>query len=204
MSDNATMIHRTVSQMVERLTEAGKGKRAGMLTPWATAMLAKLRRAAGTSPCESADVWEVTIGALSEELTKWERGKAEFAVHTALTLFGVHQQGSHESISKNGVGFGKAVKSIVLPDLTNEPGVRRRFNALVTTLEFKELANHARGLVQLMRTRGLGFDYPKFAVELYRYQLSSEQRDYVRMSWGRDFYAPNKDGQNENLKEDKK
>jgi CRISPR system Cascade subunit CasB len=166
-------------------------------------MLAKLRRAAGTPPGESADVWEVTLGILPSELAEKDREKAEFAVHTALTLFGVHQQGSRESVNEKNVGFGKAVKSIVAPDRSNEEGVRRRFNALATASEFTELAYHARGLVQLMRTRGSGFDYPRFAEELYRYQFSTEQRDYVRMSWGRDFYAHSKDKQNESFKEDK-
>jgi CRISPR system Cascade subunit CasB len=185
--------------MVKRLTEAGTGKRAGQFTAWGTATLARLRRASGALPGEAADIWEVTIGALPNELTGKDRERAELAAHTALTLFGIHQQGRSESVSVKDVGFGKAVRSVVKPDLSNEAGIRRRFNALATASEFTELANHARGLVRLIRAeKGSGFDYPRFAKELYNYQLSSEQSNQARMSWGRDFYAYSTDASDEN------
>jgi CRISPR system Cascade subunit CasB len=201
MQDNAAIVGELVGRAVKRLTEAGTGKRAGGFTAWATAMLARLRRAAGTQPGESADVWEITIGAIPEGFTGKAREKAEFAVHTALTLFGLHQQGSRESIHRSGFGFGKAVKSVIAPDMSNEAGIRRRFNALATASEFAELSYHARGLVQLMRAKGSGFDYPKFAAELYRYQVGPEQRDRVRMGWGRDFYAYGQSEQKQDVEE---
>jgi CRISPR system Cascade subunit CasB len=159
-------------------------------------MLAKLRRAAGTLPAERKDVWEVTIGALPHELTGEARERAVLAVHTALTLFGIHQQGNRRSVNKTGVGFGKAVKRIIEPSRSNEAGVRRRFNALVTASEFTELSRHARNLVQLMHAKGVEFDYPRFAEELYLYQLDPDRRERVRMDWGRDFYASSGSEQN--------
>jgi CRISPR system Cascade subunit CasB len=199
MSDNADTVWKSVRCTIERLTEKGTEKRKGKLTAWGTATLSRLRRASGAPPGESADIWEVTIGALPDELTGTNRERAELAVHTALTLFGIHQQGEIESVSEAGIGFGKAVRSVVAPDLSNEAGIRRRFNALATASEFTELLNHARGLIRLIRsTKGSGFDYPQFAKELYNYQLSPEQSNRVRMSWGRDFYAYNKDSSDEN------
>jgi CRISPR system Cascade subunit CasB len=186
--------------MIMRLTMPGSGKREGEFTAWGTAMLARLRRAAGAPPGENADIWEVTVGALPDELTGRDRERAELAVHTALTLFGIHQQGRSESVSEAGIGFGKAIRSAVAPDLANEAGVRRRFNALATAIEFTELSNHARGLIKLIRAAkgSSGFDYPRFAEELYLCQLSSEVSNRVRMGWGRDFYAYAKDSSDEN------
>jgi CRISPR system Cascade subunit CasB len=198
MSNNTTMVRNAVNGVIEQLTQKGSGKRTGRFTAWGTAMLAKLRRAAGTPPGESADIWEVTIGAVPDGLADENRNleKAELAIHIALTLFGVHQQGIYESVHKEGDGFGKAVKSLIDPDLSNEAGIRRRFNALATASEFTELSYHARGLVQLMRTKNVGFDYAGFATELFRYQFSPEQRDRVRIKWGRDFYSQDKTDQN--------
>jgi CRISPR system Cascade subunit CasB len=189
MQNSMAAVQNSVDRVIQLLTTAGQEKRAGKFTAWGTAMLARLRRAAGTLPAENAEVWEVTIGALRGEWAGQDREKAELAVHTALTLFGLHQQGSYQSVNVPGVGFGKAVKRIIDPNKANEAGTRRRFNALATASEFAELAYHARGLVQLIRAKGAGFDYPKFAVELYQYQLNPEQRNRVRMHWARDFYA---------------
>jgi CRISPR system Cascade subunit CasB len=202
MQNDATTVRNTVDSVIKQLTTPGTGKRAGKFTAWGTAMLARLRRAAGTLPGESADVWEVTIGALPDDRTEEARERAELAVHTTLTLFGLHQQGSYKSVHVNGVGFGKAVKGIVDSNPSSEAGVRRRFNALATASEFAELSFHARGLVQLMRAKGSGFDYPGFAEELYRYQTGPEERDRVRMRWARDFYAFDKTEQKQNIEED--
>ncbi|MDR1615600.1 MAG: type I-E CRISPR-associated protein Cse2/CasB [Syntrophomonadaceae bacterium] len=194
MSNNAEIVKQAVSDAITQLTMQGSGNRAGKLTAWGTAMLAKLRRAVGKAPGESADVWEITIGALPKELQGYDDKPnfAELAVHTALTLFGLHQQGRIESVSENGASFGKAVRYIIISDGIKEEGVRRRFNALATAESFTELSHHARSLVQLMKSvkpKPACFDYPQFAVDLYYYQFGSEIRNNVRMGWGRDFYS---------------
>jgi CRISPR system Cascade subunit CasB len=189
MNDNAANVRRTVHSAIKVLTERGEGKRQGKFSSRSTAMLAKLRHAVGTAPAENVDIWEVTLGTLPDDLTGCDRDRSELAVHTALTLYGLHQQGTQESVSKNGISFGRAVKGLINEEHSNEAGVRRRFNALATALEFTELSYHLRGLVQLMRTNSIGFDYPRFASDLYWYQVSLESRNRVRMGWGRDFYA---------------
>lgn len=191
---NAAAIQNHVHIIIKRLTDDGtkKGNRKEQFTPWGTAMLAKLRNAAGAAPSERPDVWEVTLGACLDRFSAEDREKAELAIHTALTLFGLHQQGKYESLSWKGIRFGQAAKSIIAEDRSNEAGIRRRFSALVTSTEFTELSHHLRGLVQLMRAKPYGFDYPRFAGELYKYQQGAEFRDIVCTNWGRDFYAPNK------------
>ena len=198
MSDNARIVCESVRDTIERLTRPGTGDRTGHFTAWGTAMLAKLRRAAGSSIGESADTWDVTIGALPAGLTGPDRERAALALHTALTLFALHQQGRHRSVHTEGIGFGRAVKRIIDSDRMRAAGVRNRFNALATASEFADLSYYARGLVSLMHAKGLRFDYPRFAKELYLYQLDAETRDHVRMLWGYDFYALDKDDQSEN------
>lgn len=167
------------------------GARAGKRTPWATAMLAKLRRAVGSEPGAYPDIWEVTLCECEGD------GKAEWAFHTALTLFALHQQGSIESVSANSISFGKAVRQIYAKDSNKEQGVIRRFNALATADSLGEFAHHARGVIQLMKQEGIAMDYPSFAEELFWYQIPT-RRDKVRMQWGRDFYGGQNEEDNEN------
>ena len=162
------------------------GTRAGKRTPWATAMLAKLRRAVGSELGEYSDIWEVTLSECEGN------GQAEWALHTALTLFALHQQGSMDSVSTEGVTFGKAVRQIYVKDSNKEQGVIRRFNALATADSLSEFAHYARGVIQLMKQEGITMDYPSFAKDLFWYQIPTV-RNNIRMQWGRDFYGQNKE-----------
>ena len=192
MNDTAEIVRKSVARTIGQLTKMGQGKRAGKFTSWGTAMLAKLRRAAGTMPVERMDVLELTAYVLPNELTREDRERAVLAAHIALTLFGLHQQGSRRSVNRTGVGFGEALHRIFITSERANEGVYRRFSAMATASDIKALSHYARDLVSLLRAKGVGFDYPRFAADLYRYQLGPEQRDRVRMQWGLDFYALDK------------
>ncbi|MDN5357335.1 MAG: system Cascade subunit CasB [Candidatus Methanomethylophilaceae archaeon] len=174
------------------------GEKIGLLqngSPWSKAMLAKLRRGIGKEPAETPEIWEVTIGGIPEELTGYEgtgnfvANEAEIAIHTALTLYSLHQQGNPTAVSAPGRSFASAVRSIISPDKVNEDAIKRRFDAMVTSDGLIELSTHARGLIQLMKATDhtLTFDYPAFAKDLYKYQYD-EGRMEVRLRWGLDFY----------------
>lgn len=178
-------------------------------SPWSRAMLAKLRRAVGKAPGSVPDIWEITLGGSPSEWHSRDdrHSYAEIAVHTALTLYAIHQQGkdSPMSVSGNeegknlGNSFGAAVSKLVRPDGSNEQSVKRRFDAAATATAFPELAHHARGLIQLLRAADIPMDYPRFARDLYRYQFD-EGADAVRLRWGQDFcrihYEDNKETNN--------
>lgn len=70
----------------------------------------------------------------------------------------------------------------------------RRFNALATADSMPEVSHYLRGMVQLFRGNEpkLKLDYPRLAVELYRFQLP-DQAANVRLQWGRDLYQMNAD-----------
>ena len=167
--------------------------------PWSKSMLAKLRRGVGKAPAETPDAWEITLNGLPEELQYKGRtenafvSEAEWAIHTALTLYAIHQQGSSLAVSAGkadgGLSFGSAIRQMISPDGTNEESIKRRFDAVITSRDLCELSHHGRGLIQLMKTSPtlIKLDYPQFARDLYDYQFK-EGRGRVRLQWGRDFY----------------
>jgi len=149
--------------------------------PYSKAACAKLRRALGKSPGEAPDVWEITLyGAPEGE-------KSESAIHTCLTLYALHRQGKSESMSEEKIGFGTAIAKLVAIKPDSEDAIRRRFNAVATSVEFAELAHHAKGLVQLLKSNDIKMDYPHFANELFYFHLP-DQRDKTRLEWGKQFY----------------
>ena len=180
-----------------------------MDSPWSKSMLAKLRRGVGKNPAEAPEIWEITLNGLPEELLykgqpeKGSATEAEWAIHTALTLYALHQQGNSYGVSAGrsdgGLSFGSAMRRLILPDRTNEESIKRRFNAIITSNDLSELSNHGRGAIQLMKSspKPIKLDYPLFAGDLYGYQL---KKNSVRLRWGRDFYSMDK-GEKEEQKE---
>jgi CRISPR system Cascade subunit CasB len=180
-------VYNAVKYVLNRLSPSDSAYQ----STWAKAMLAKLRRAAGSEPSSSPDIWEITAGIV--QINGSERQKcAEHAVHLALTLYGTHQQSKDESMSCDKIGFGAAVRMLAPYNSEKEDSIRRRFNAFAKSEEYGELTARSRGLVQLMRNNGIGFDYPQFAEELYIFMIAPEKRSDIRMSWARGFYSAEK------------
>ena len=177
-------------------------------SPGSRAACARLRRAIGKNPGATPDIWDFTLQGMPPE---WDSrgGKPsheEWAVHTALTLYALHRQGKDHSMNAKDVSFGAAVSKLVQKDLGRVDAVRRRFNAVATATDFSELANHARGLVQLFKSDDIAMDYSRFAVDLF-YFLLPGGADQVRLRWAEDFYrfgnieeAPDGPQENENKK----
>jgi CRISPR system Cascade subunit CasB len=171
-------------------------------TSWARGMCAKLRRGIGKAPGELPDIWEIT---LSDAPEAWDskNGVATFeqnAVHTALTLYALHRQGKNSGMSLDkGESIGGAVGRLAAADGSSLEAVKRRFDAVVTATGFLELAHHVRGVVQLLKAADIKLDYPRFASDLYYYQLPSSTSG-VKLRWGQDFYGTL--GKNNDRKED--
>ncbi|WII09705.1 type I-E CRISPR-associated protein Cse2/CasB [Methanomassiliicoccales archaeon LGM-DZ1] len=172
-------------------------------SPWAKAMLAELRRGIGKDISESPGTWEVVLADMPEELIyagkeECRATEAESAAYTALTLFALHKQ-SGDIAQMNGLSFGAAARN--LADGNNDAAIKRRFDAVMTSTNLKEVSNHARGLIQLMKAadRPVGFDYVEFAKDLYRFQFTEGRRS-VCLRWGQDFYAGKKASNKENEK----
>jgi CRISPR system Cascade subunit CasB len=156
------------------------------------ATLARLRRGIGKAPGSLPDLWDVTLSGLPEALL----GKGEdpthgeWAVHTALTLYALHQQGKDlkkQCMNREGKFLGTAVRMLLEHDKNNEDAVRRRFHEAAVSDNFERFSWQLRGLIQLLRAKDIPLDYPALTEELYWFQFP-DRRDGIRLKWGQDFY----------------
>ncbi|MCL2036027.1 MAG: type I-E CRISPR-associated protein Cse2/CasB [Oscillospiraceae bacterium] len=189
------------NQRNDRYVGSFVGRKIAMLdreSPSSQAMLAKLRRGIGKHPGASPEVWEVTLADLRDDwyAGNGEPGYAEYAIHTALTLYAFHRQGKQESMSESGkdadgnykgCSFGAAIAKLIRTDENRLSAVKRRFDAVLTAANLTELSHHARGIVGLLKADGIKMDYPQFANDLYFCQMR-DRKDSVRLRWGEDFY----------------
>ncbi|MGC0141575.1 type I-E CRISPR-associated protein Cse2/CasB [Pseudactinotalea sp. Z1732] len=161
-------------------------------SPRAVARIAQLRRAVNTAPGQLPDVWEDTIGVVPENLIGREDdpSPAERAAHHALTLFALHRQGKADIAHSTQVSFGGAIRELARRrgggTGDESPGVRRRFDALVTASTPDEGAYHLRGLVMMLRDAGLSMDYGRLAQDLADLWTPA-RRDGVRLRWARQY-----------------
>ena len=154
------------------------------------AILARLRRGIGKTPGSIPELWEMTLGDLPEALGGRSSAptKGEWAVYTALTLFALHQQGNDRKgkpMHRGGESLGASIRHLV-NDEDDKARVKRRFDAAATSRSPDEFANHLRGLVQLLKAEGIPLDYAALAEDLFWFQYP-ENRNNVRLRWGRDF-----------------
>ena len=165
------------------------------------AELAKLRRGIGHAPGELPELWGSFLLEMPESFqSRSAPSAAEWAVYLALTLYALHQQGEENvSMNEKGCTLGRAVRLLAQNSAAAaqdwiESSVLRRFNALATADSMPEVSHYLRGMVQLFRGNEpkLKLDYPRLAVELYRFQLP-DQAANVRLQWGRDLYQMNAD-----------
>ena len=148
--------------------------------------LAALRKGVSRSPGELPEIWELTRVEVPDgagDAPTWE----EIAVHTAMTLYAVHQQSRTEPMFSPGVGLGSAAHDLVGRDEEN-PSARARFNALVTSATVAELRHHLRGFVSLLRARGIALDHAMLADDIFRFQQPGGAKK-VRLNWARQYYS---------------
>jgi CRISPR system Cascade subunit CasB len=164
------------------------------------ALLAKLRRGVGKQPGALPDIWGITLADMPDDWTSrgGKPSRAEYAVHTALTLYALHRQGKTRSMNTEDkrMTFASAAAWLIKKDENRFDAVKRRFDAVATALEFTELAYHARGIVQLLKAEDISMNYPAFAQDLLYFQYP-DIADSIRLRWGEDFYR------NTNREEDK-
>ena len=150
--------------------------------------LAALRKGVSRSPGELPEIWELTEVPPPEHAGDAPTPE-EIAVHTAMTLYAVHQQSRTEPMFVPGRGLGHAARSLIGPPDEENPSARARFNALVTSTTVAELRHHLRGFVSLLRARGIALDHAMLADDVLRFQQPGGARS-VRLNWARQYYSP--------------
>lgn len=157
--------------------------------------LATLRHALLMPMGSNADAWPLEFEGLPAKLVgrSAEPSCAEIAVHAALTLYAVHQQGKTKPMYAPGAehSFGAALRQLVRCDKERysnleEGEMPRKFRAFITADSMEETLHHARQLVQQLRADEIPVDYARFAAQLYTLQ-SPYTADKVRLAWGREY-----------------
>lgn len=167
------------------------------------AILAKLRRGVGCALGEKPELWNYLLDGFPEELMSknGEPTRAEWTVSTTLSLYALHQQGRDlrmEPMHVKGMQLGSSIRQLA----ENEdqlPAVRRRFAAFATSSDMRECAYHLRGLVQLMRAKGIPLDYVQLTKDLYWFQ-NQDDAQRVKLRWGQDFYREKVNQNEEDIK----
>ena len=155
------------------------------------AEVAALRKGANRAPGELPEIWELTHVEVPDGAGDAPT-REEIAVHTAMTLYAVHQQSRSECMFVPGRGLGRAAHELVGTDEEN-PSARARFNALVTSTTVAELRHHLRNLVSLLRSRGIALDHAMLADDIVRFQRPGGAKS-VRLAWARQYYSLPADG----------
>ena len=150
------------------------------------AEVAALRKGANRAPGELPEIWELTRVEVPDGAGDAPT-REEIAVHTAMTLYAVHQQSRSECMFVPGRGLGRAAHELVGTDEEN-PSARARFNALVTSTTVAELRHHLRSFVSLLRARGIALDHAMLADDVLRFQQPGGARS-VRLAWARQYYS---------------
>ncbi|MBB1255661.1 type I-E CRISPR-associated protein Cse2/CasB [Streptomyces alkaliterrae] len=161
-------------------------------TPSAVARLAQLRRGAGKAPEEVPELYGLTgteglyaQGPFADEKTEQ---RATVAVHTAVTLYALHQQSQRSRrMHRTGYELGAAVRMLMPSGEIDEP-LRRRFVRVGTATSEAIRADRLRELVLLLRRQEVPLDYAFLADQLAQVQVP-QLAPRVRQQWGRGFHA---------------
>lgn len=157
------------------------------------AALANLRHGVGRVPGDLPELWGEFLLDFPQELES-KTGtppRAEWAVYLALTLYALHQQGRdvrREPMHRKDQTLGQAVRRLVKPgEDPQDAAVLRRFQALTSAASMREVSQHLRGIIQILRSEGIALDYVRLAADLYDLQFP-EASQRVRLRWGQDYY----------------
>lgn len=148
--------------------------------------MAALRGAVTREPGEVPATWALTQVEVPDDAGDAPTPE-EVAVHTAMTLYAVHQQSRTDPMFHPGKGLGHASRELIGPPDQENPSARKRFNALVTSTTITELRHHLRDLVSLLRARGITLDHAMLADDIVRFQRPGGAKE-VRLVWARQYH----------------
>lgn len=170
-----SLVHKRISELQSRMLRDD---------PRARGALAALRRAASKEPGEIAEIWETTQVDVPDHVGNaptWE----EIAVHTAMTLYALHQQSRPQPMYCQGFGLGRAARRLVGDEENSSK--RARFNALVTSSTVTELRRHLRTFVSLLRAQEIPMDHAMLADDIVQFQRPGQAKS-VLLRWARQYY----------------
>lgn len=170
------------------------------------ALMADLRRGIGHEPGEMPRLFGLILQDMPEEFLSGngETTEGEWACYLALTLFSLHQQGYEIKSQpmhidgKRSIGRAMSRLASSYEDANGEQRMLQRLQALATSVNMKEVSHHLRGIVQLLKSKGIPLDYVMLAKDLYELQFP-EGKNRVCLRWGQDFYRKEKEEMEESI-----
>lgn len=183
------LVHSAIASNVARLQHGYLADQ-----PAAVASLARIRRNDLTDPGANPDTLGELFDGLPEPLmsTGYRATPAERAVHAAITLYAVHQQGRKVPMHEHqGSSFGWAVRELSSKRRGAgdglDPGVLSRFQRAISANSEAMRLFHLKALITMMRAEQVAFDYGRFGRDLF--QMGTAQgRNRIALAWSRDLY----------------
>ncbi|MFI6344174.1 type I-E CRISPR-associated protein Cse2/CasB [Streptomyces sp. NPDC050560] len=151
--------------------------------------LAVLRRGLGKPAGEVLEMFPFyTCPSDDFAARRGEMSDVQQAEHTALALFGLHQQSQDQPMHRGGVGLGRAMRKLRHHQRSSPEAVDTRFRQAFSTTSVPALTLRLRGLVTQLRGIGQPLDYDRLIEDLYAWQRPAT-RGRVRRRWGLEYYA---------------
>lgn len=166
------------------------------------AILASLRGATTLDSPRAQQVWPLMLGNLERnQLSRTGVPTAtETAVYAALRLCAIQQQGRDAPVydlektddqpddATNMNFFTKLAKMRSNPD--NQDALDRRFQTLTAATNVDGAMHSLVSFVNIMKSsdKTVTIDYPRLAQDLYRFQMSFESANQVKLTWGQAYY----------------
>ncbi|WP_331743880.1 type I-E CRISPR-associated protein Cse2/CasB (plasmid) [Streptomyces sp. NBC_00873] len=156
------------------------------------AQLAALRSGLGEEAGTVPAMWGYYRTRMGSELrSQGDLTRDLTAEHSALALFGLHQQGRKQSMHTPGVSPGTACRALLARNKTmDRAALEKRLGVLLTSLDPGELAHHLRSLVPLLRQADIGLDYDLLRTALRNWDdpKRPHEQSRLRSTWDRDFH----------------
>lgn len=177
-------------------------------TPGTRALLANIRNSINKDVSMNMDALAFVFQNLPEEMigSRKELNDYERAILTTLQMYALHQQANVNSVLKldykereRRQNIGDALSSLRGED---SKSIDRRFNAMITSSDVRELEHHLRQLIKLLKAKSeVKVDYASLANDLYWYLR--KQKDGVKIEWARSYYKFRKENEKGEDKNDK-
>lgn len=202
MEENSVTVYNTTQSILKTLDNTRN-------TPQTKELLAKIRNSINKDLSYNINAIAYIFSKLPENYlgNSDKLSCKEESILTAVQLYAIHQQSSNSSVLKVYVQESKYKDNIgdalSLLRSDDSKSIDRRFNAMITSSNFKELKHHLRQLIKILKAKSdAKVDYAKLADDLYWYLKG--QKNKIKLKWSRSYYRIRKNEKMEGDKENEK
>lgn len=162
-------------------------------TPKTRAILANIRNSIEKNISNNIEALAFVFSNMPEEFVgnRKELNNYEKSVLTSIQMYALHQQSKLESVLKLDYNDGEYRENLgdALSSLRGKDSmsIDRRFNAMITSSNFKEFKIHLRHMIKLLKARSeVRVDYASLSDDIY--WLLNGQKENIKIKWARSYY----------------